>query len=186
MPSSPVRIPTRARLFLALPIPATTADILHHALEQYPQYIERVVPTENWHVTLVFLGEVEHPQQYLSRLIKALPQTFVPTVSIPYVGRGLQRDQLWAYAHASTSLTNLRTQLLDRLRAMRFPTPGTTDPEYVPHIRLANLYAMSRGVGLADFPVTTSFTAREIHLYKSARTSEGAKYEIVGTIALTP
>jgi len=185
MQPSRVKIPAQARLFLALPIPPTTASILEQSLQQYPQYIEKVIPTANWHLTMVFLGDVENPMQYLSRLLKLMPQTFMPTISLTYVGRGLQRDQIWAYAHVNPLLTNLRQQLVERLKKMRFPLPADHQREFVPHIHLANMYPLARGVGMADHAINVSFAAQAIHLYHSQPQSDGAHYEILGTIGLT-
>ena len=162
-PDAPARwiAPPQARLFLGLSIPATTHQLFHQALGAFPQYIEKVLPESRWHMTLAYLGDVENPQQYLSRLLKPLPQAYVPTVTVTYVGRGLHRMQLWGYINPSTSLLNVRTQVIDRLKTMRFPLPKTKD-EYLPHIHLANLYPMARGIGIADYPGDrTSVTLRQ-------------------------
>lgn len=183
VPPVPWSAPPRARLFLGVTIPPAAGKILRATLSQFPQYIESIVPESNWHLTLAFLGDVEHPQQYLKRLLKPLPQTYVPTVSLMHVGRGLQRLQLWAYANPSTSLLNLRGQLQDRLRTMRFPLPKTID-DFVPHIRLANLYPMARGIGIADYPCVARFAITQIELYESTATANGPTYTIRGTIPL--
>ena len=177
--------PPQARLFLGVTIPPATRHIFQQALQQFPQYIEKTLPESRWHLTLAFLGDVENPQQYLARLLKPLPQTYVPTVSAMHIGRGLQRVQLWSYVHPSTSLLNLRTQLINRLRTMRFPLPKTGD-DFVPHVHLANLYPMARGIGIADYPCAARFALRHIHLYESLSLATGATYVIRGSIALNP
>ncbi len=173
------------RLFLAVPIPEAVVKVLERATHHYPQYIEKALPVENWHLTMVFLGEGENPAQYFGRLQKNLPQTFVPTVSLMHVGRGLQRSQLWAYAHPSTTLLNLRGQLVDRLKHMRFPLPHRDEPsDFVPHVHLADLFPMSRGIGMADYPVISSFAVKEVNLYRSRSTPQGVQYSIEGIINL--
>lgn len=184
MGSLSVATTVTTRLFLGVPIPDTARGALASGLAQYPQYIERTVPPERWHVTLVFLGEVEHPRQYYSRLFKALPQTFVPTIALTHVGRGLAREQLWAFVHASPGFLGLRQQLVARLKKMRLPLPPALDREFTPHVHLANLFPMARGIGLADHPLSLSFIFPAVHLYRSTVTHEGPAYTIEGTIAL--
>lgn len=176
---------TEARLFLAIPIPPSADPAIARALEHYPQYIESTIPRERWHLTLVWLGNVLNHAQYLSRLLKPLPQTFVPTISLTYVGRGLQRTQLWAYANPSPMLMAIRTSLLDRLKAMRFQLPPSYRAAYVPHVHLADLFPMARGVGLADAPATTTFAVPAVHLYQSHRAGNSTRYSLEGTIELT-
>lgn len=175
---------THARLFLGLSLPDKAKANLQESLRHFPNYIEKIIPPETWHLTLLFLGEVEHPQQYWSRLTKALPQTFIPTVSLMHVGRGIVRDQLWAYAHPSPGLQNLRQQLWDRLRSMRFPIPEKQQQEFVPHVRLATLYPMARGLGMADHAVATTFSVSAVHVYHSAPGNNGPHYTITGDVPL--
>lgn len=176
--------PPQARLFLGVSIPPATQAVFEETLAAFPQYVEKMIPPAHWHLTLAFLGEVENPQQYLSRLLKPLPQTYVPTVSVMHVGRGLHRMQLWAYAHPSTSLLNVREQLLDRLRTMRFPLPKDIN-DFVPHVHLATLYPMARGIGIADYPCATRFVINEINLYESLQLGESRQvYKVRASIPL--
>lgn len=176
--------PERARLFLGVSIPAPARKIIAATFPQVEHYIEKTIPEERWHLTLLFLGDVENPQQYLSRLLKPNPQAFVPTVSVMHVGRGLQRLQLWAHCHPSTSLLNLQTQFADRLRTMRFQFPKNKD-EYKPHIHLANLYPMARGIGIADVACSTRFAVTQVHLYESLPLGNSSTYTIRASIPLT-
>jgi 2'-5' RNA ligase len=114
-----------------------------------------------------------------------LPQTFVPTVQLTHVGRGLQRSQLWAYADNSALLNNIRSQLLPRLAALRFPIPEKTkNDNFVPHIHVANLFNMAGGIGLADYPIPASFMIREIQIIRSEKSSGGTVHHVAGTIPL--
>jgi len=176
--------PARARLFLGISIPAPARATITATFSQFPHYIEKTIAEERWHLTLLFLGDVENPQQYLSRLLKPNPQAYVPTVSVMHVGRGLNRLQLWAYCHPSTSLLNLQTQFADRLRTMRFPFPKNK-ATYVPHIHLANLYPMARGIGIADVACATRFAVTQVHLYESLPLGNSSTYTIRASIPLT-
>lgn len=179
-----IRTDTRVRLFVAVPIPALIQKNLIAALNSFPQYIEQTIDQERWHLTLVFLGEVENPRQYWSRLTKALPQAFMPTISITHIGRGLQRDQLWAYAHPTAILFNLYRELGQRLRGMRFPLPRQQYDDFVPHVHVANLYPMARGIGIADAAVTTTFSVRELLVYRSVPGAHGSQYATEAAIPL--
>lgn len=176
--------PERARLFLGISIPAPARKAIAATFPQFSHYIEKTIAEDRWHLTLLFLGDVENPQQYLSRLLKPNPQAFVPTVSVMHVGRGIQRLQLWAHCHPSTSLLNLQTQFADRLRTMRFPFPKNKDA-YTPHIHLANLYPMARGIGIADAACATRFAFTQVHLYESLPLGNSSTYTIRASIPLT-
>lgn len=176
--------PANARLFLGLSVPVATHHLFHNALAAFPQYIEKTQPETAWHATLAYLGDVENPQQYLSRLLKPLPQAYVPTVAVTHIGRGLHRMQMWGYINPSTILLNVQRQLVDRLKTMRFPLPKTSD-DYIPHIHLANLYPMARGIGIADSPCAARFAFRQIHLYESIDMTTDVAYKIRASIPLT-
>lgn len=176
----------RARMFIALPVPRAIVPAVEAAWQQYPQYIEQIIPPEKWHLTLAWLGEVENPRQYFSRLSKDMLQEFLPTVRINHVGRGRQRPQLWAYIDPAVALLTLREQLLRRLVKMRFPVPKETVREkLVPHIHIADLYGVAGGVGLADYPVAQSFAAREAHIILSELKPRGSVFHRAGVIRLS-
>jgi len=178
--------PDTQRVFIALPVPLSVTDAISQAFQQYPQYIERQVPVQKWHVTLTWLGELENPHQYLSRLTKSMMQDFLPTVRLTHVGRGKKRTQLWAYVDPSVSLLSIRTQLIDRLRSFRCPLPPNIRQQvYIPHIHIADLYSVAGGVGLADYPTPVSFAAREAQVIYSTPTPKGSVYEVAGEIRLS-
>lgn len=184
--SAPVATPVRSRFFLGAAIPPSTRALLRASFTHFPQHIDRVIPVELWHLTMVFLGDIEATALPIPELTHDLPQVFVPTIQLTHVGRGLQRDHVWAYAHPSTTLVTLRTQLLTRLEAINFSlSRQEVRRAFVPHIHLANLFPMTRSVGMADHFLNTAFALKEIHLYRSARTKDGhLHYAVEGTIRL--
>lgn len=174
------------RVFVAVDVPETAVRIIRRSLGEYPQYIKQVTPDNKWHVTLAWLGEVENPKQYLSRLTRNMRQGFVPTIRVNHVGRGLQRSQLWAYVDPATVLTGIRDQIFDRLGTMRFPDLGKIrQRQYVPHIHVADLFGMAGGIGLADEPAMVNFAVKEAKIYRSCLTPGGSVYEVLGTILLS-
>lgn len=177
---------TSERMFLGLPIPERVAQLLAETFEQYPQYIEQQVAAQKWHIVLAWLGAVENPGQYYSRLSKPMPQSFVPTVQLTHVGRGKpQRQELWAFAEPTPVLIGIRNQVLARLKKMRFQFPtGEPRKDYTPHVTLAHLFPQVGHVGIADTPVVTSFSVSEVHLYSSQSRGEETTYSIEQTISL--
>lgn len=173
---------TKARLFLGLGIPETIGLRLKALAEQhFDKYVGNIVPIDRMHVTLFFFGEVLNHAQYVGRLQRPLPQTFVPTVSITHIGRGEVRDQLWAFVQPSASLLALRNALDERLLKSRFPRP-VERKTFAPHIKLGTFYPAVRGVGLADVASPVVFAIRAAHLYKSTLSHEGPTYTIEATV----
>src|SRR5687768_16160184 len=157
---------TVARLFLGLEVPdATKTRLVEVTQKHFGQYFDKLIPTERWHLTLFFFGDVRNHAQYLGRLKQGLPQAFVPTVSITHIGRGAQRDQLWAYVTPTPALLSLREALSERLRKIHFPRPGEFRT-FKPHIHLANFYPAVRGMGIADAPFPSAYAISEAYLYE--------------------
>ena len=179
---------TTERLFVSLPVPEQAMEPIERSFGQYPQYIERALPREHWHLTLLFLGEIKNPTQYYGRLKLPLPQQFVPTVRITHVGRGLNKHQLWAYAEPSGVLANLRNELMARLKKMRFrfgENATIEENDFVPHITIAKLFPIAGGVGMADFPINVSWSAHQAQVVRSTPQSHGPQYEVQQEISLT-
>lgn len=185
MPSILDRPDTTASVFLGLPVPAAAREKLKvMAGSPYQQYFEKFVPDENWHLTLFFFGEVKNPEQYLGYLKRPLPQAFTPTIAITHIGRGKQRDQLWAFAQPTTSLLTLRQALGMRLQKVHFPRAVERN-QFMPHIRLANFFPIVSGLGLADTTAPVAYAVQEAYLYKSEPTPTGSKYVPLAAIKLT-
>lgn len=174
---------TIARIFVGLAIPMPIQKALRNATNHYSNYTDRVVPAERIHITLFFLGDVLNVEQYLSRFQKALPLAFAPVVSITHLGRGIPRKQLWAYVNPSPVFLNMRSALIDRLKRLHIPLPKR-ETEYVPHIHVATLYGMSRGIGLPDTSVVESFIPREISIFESIQKAGDTTHKVRGAIKL--
>lgn len=185
--NSSTKTETVTRLFIAVPIPKSAKDEMERAMGSYTEFIAKAVPRKSWHLTFLFLGEVKYYQRYLRRMTEDLPRMFLPTISFTHVGRGYQRDQLWAYAQRTNVLEELHSTIRARLVKIRVPTskPITKGRvKFIPHVRLANLLDVTRGMGLADRRITVTFIVKQVVVYKSEVDSTGAKYSAVGIINL--
>jgi len=185
--NSATKTETATRLFIAVPIPKSAKEDMKRAMGSYNKFIAKAVPRKNWHLTFLFLGEVNHYQRYLRRMTEDLPRMFLPTISFTHIGRGYQRDQLWAYAQRTNVLEELRSTIRARLVKIRVPTSSPItkgSAEFIPHVRLANMLEVTRGMGLADRRIAVTFMVKQVVIYKSEIDSKGAKYRAVGIINL--
>jgi len=183
-----VREEVTTGLFIGMPIPEETRLALRAALRQYPQHIEKKVVEESWHLTLQFVGEVKQSKTKMASLMAPMPQAFLPTVNLTHVGRGLTRDQMWAFAHQTPLLNNLRRQVRARLEELGWDTANKNSLEYqrqfVPHVNLARLYEAALGLGIADTAVALTFKAPRINIYQSEVSKQRSAYRILGEIEL--
>ena len=174
-------------IFVAAAIPKDVATVLAATFQQYPQHIKLKVRQEKWHVTFAWLGQQQNYQAFLAALLKPMRQTYLPTLHITHVGRGVVRHQLWAYANPSVVVVNLHERLQQRLSQLKISLPETKQqrPEFVQHVHLANLYNMSRGIGIADYAVNLSFAIKELQIYVSRPADHSTSYHELGSIKLT-
>lgn len=173
-----------ARLFLGFSVPEQIrAKLREVARSRFGNYFGQFIPEENWHITLFFFGEVRNHAQYLPRLKQPLPQAFVPTISVTHLGRGAQRDQLWAYVNPTPALRALQEALDERLRKTHFPRP-VGPRKFIPHIHMANFYPTVSGLGVADAPAPAVYATHEVYVYKSTLTPNGSTYAFEATIPL--
>lgn len=155
-------------LFLALTVPDTIVATLTPLYSHYGSVVQERTPAAKLHVTLIWLGSAEVPGHLIKKLTEPLPQSFVPTVRLTHVGRGRQRQQLWAFGEATGPLMAIREQLLQRLTDMGWPLPKQERRHpFTPHITVASLYDQVSHIGVADHSFITSYAVREVVLYKS-------------------
>ena len=85
------------RLFIALTLPQAVRDDLDRLATALPGL--RWTPSDNYHLTLRFLGEVERPDaQDIDQALAALrmPQSGLSLAGIGGIGKGRQLRSLWA------------------------------------------------------------------------------------------
>lgn len=122
------------RSFIAIPVPEEQADPLldvQHALE-----VGRLVPPENWHVTLAFLGNqtedvLEHLHDRLSEL--EAPGFDMRIAGVDIFG-GRKPSLLYAGVDSSEPLSHLRKKVRQVVRNAGIDLPRE---RFRPHVTLA-------------------------------------------------
>lgn len=162
-------------LFLGLAVPDSVAEALPHVWDYYGSLVATTTPRTNLHLTLFRLGDANDiTKEQIKTLSQPLPQSFVPTMRLTHIGRGRQRQQLWAYGEAAGPLMALREQLIERLGSTGWSLPKQSAREaFTPHITVATLYEQVSHIGVADYPFITSYTTNEVLLYKSTPAQQG-------------
>lgn len=180
------------RLFVALEIPHSAADVINHIQQQLKQEIqaERWQPLNNLHLTLHFLGEVDESivpaiQQDME-IVTSIIRSF--TLGLGYFGTfpHVQKPRvLWLGLNG-----NIKSlQQLHMLLGKRFDLhQGLHYDErpYKPHITLA------RGLRITDGALSMNkwneqfldgkqphWQVEQVHLYRSELRPEGAAHTII-------
>jgi 2'-5' RNA ligase len=179
------------RLFLAINIPEDIKEKIAHKRDLLESLVPgvRFMGEENWHITLVFLGE--QGDEALLPIIKSM-KDLIPSFACPEINfsdisygpvKGVPR-MIWLNGDEKTSkaLSILKTRLEDGLikNGVRFKLENR---EFRTHITLAKFSEDLRG-GLPELSrefrdLNWSFEAEGLDLIESQLSSKGAKYEIL-------
>lgn len=176
---------TTTRLFAGVPIPSKVAAVIKQALHHYQKDIVRAIPAENWHLTLVFIGEVVDQEKYISKLRPVMENSFVPTATITHLGPGLKSGQLWAYINPTPALTSLREQMIAHLRKSGLPITDASN-QFVPHIRLADLSDHPNKLAVADSAANATFAIKAGHIFASLPGKDFPQYKTLSRVYFTP
>ena len=171
------------RVFLALDIPASVRSQL--VLQQFLLPVKRKVPPENFHITLVFLGEADTNQ--LEELDMALSRLNIASFDLQINGLGLFGKDLAHNLHARVSpipeLLALQKKLVTLARRAGF-APETR--RFSPHVTLAylrpgqfNQPELEAAVARDAAFQTAPFEVSELLLYRSHLRSDGAEYDLL-------
>jgi 2'-5' RNA ligase len=172
------------RAFLALPLPDPVLSALR--VQQFLLPLPRQVDPDSFHLTLVFLGEVQ------DHLLEAAHDHFIatriPPFDIALQGLGLfggaKPHAAWAGVAPSEPLTRLAAKLDHAARSAgirtearrfaphvtlgRFPTPSPDDVT-----RLER--AIAQGMGFTTDP----WRVDHFDLYDSRQTTKGPRYDLL-------
>lgn len=170
------------RAFAAIALPDVVRVALTAAGHGLP--VPRLVPPENLHLTLVFLGEL--PEPVLSDIDAAFLALRSPAVDVGFGGLdifgGSKPRLVYAAVAESLPLRHLVAKLEAAARGAGKATPSPR--RYTPHVTLARLPErgidqprIEREVASRTGPVAPGFHAEDFRLYRSWLGSAGASYE---------
>jgi len=175
------------RLFVALSLPEVVADALLPMQGGVDGAAWR--PFDNFHITLVFIGDAD--RRALDEAASALAGVATPSFDLTLSGCGFfggrKPRALWAGVAASDPLRHLQAKVETALRHVGFTLENR---KYTPHVTLAYL----RGVSEASAATYCArhnlfscgpFRVGEFHLYQSYLGGEASHYEILDTYLLS-
>lgn len=176
------------RLFVAVDIPEDIRILMCGMGGTIPG--ARPVPTEQLHLTLKFLGDVENSM--LPDIREALGTINVTPFPLCLKGvghfppRGKPRV-LWVGITPALEVTTLRNKVEKALADIGIPRDSR---KFSPHITLARLKEsplarVTQFLAGNSLFETPAFTIREFHLYSSTLSSRGAVHTILASYPLT-
>ena len=171
----------RLRLFVGFPLPAAAAAAIGRWQGRLPSTMGRLVPEENLHLTVAFLGhrpagevpavvEVLREAASAARSIALSPRRYRETRSVGMLVFDDPQD-------AATRVAERVQKRLERLGVYRREARP-----WLPHVTVVRFRERPR---LApDVPQFGPVSPSDLALYHSALRSTGAQYEIVESVAL--
>lgn len=167
------------RLFVGLGLPEDLRDTLAMLERGIPG--ARWIESDNYHVTLRFIGEV--PEDRADDIDSALGAVQAPPFSLSLVGVGhfgklRKARSVWAGVEAGASLNRLQSSVESAIVRAGFPAEAR---KFRPHVTLARIKGET-GHHVANFlSEHDDFRAppievRAFHLYESQLTRHGAMY----------
>lgn len=176
-----MRDDARARLFVALPLPAALYELLARLAPAAAPGIRPQSPADV-HLTLHFLGMAEIASVKLA-LAPVVAPRFTATLTLPgqFFSKGRPRT-LFVGVAPEALLRALHAEIGQRLEGAGFVLD--TRP-FVPHITLARLGETASADTVAAFlrqplpPDATHFDCREFALFASETLPEGARYRVL-------
>ena len=146
----------------------------------------RIVPPENLHITLNFVGSVDADQVGLLDSILRNQSTKQTPLHLNCRGIEFFNNSLYMSAEENKTLRQLATNLNEALTFLGYPIESA---RFVLHITLARFRASARPELIALLKAYRDrkwgdFTAESIQLFRSETLPKGARYTSVGNYPL--
>lgn len=176
-----------SRLFVAIEIPANVGEAL--SAIQYGVEGAKWRPTENFHLTLAFIGDTD--RHGFNDACSALAGIEAPGFDLSLSGLGLFGERkpraLWAGVSSSPPLLRLQSKVEIALRRCGFDLESR---KFMPHVTLAYLRGTRRDIAESYCAVNGMFSAGPFsvdafHLYSSTLGGEGSHYQTEASYALS-
>jgi 2'-5' RNA ligase len=155
-----------------------------------PQLPVRWVPEDNWHVTLLFLGEVaDHALAALSEILEAAASRCVPfalaLTSLEWFPHSTKARLLALCADASGPLLSLHDELAGQLRRENFHIERR---QYRPHLTLARRHGPRKAFAAPALPSIEPLALQlaELVLFESVLGGEHPRYQALQRFRLSP
>jgi 2'-5' RNA ligase len=171
------------RLFVALPIPDDVADSLSALQGGVPD--ANWVPSENFHITLAFIGEVDGGMtQDIDAALATIdgPVLDIKLAGVDHFVDGRQPKALYAAVVQEERLTRLRQRVASVLRGEGVKLERR---KFRPHVTLARFNRRAEiGHHMAQFVASHSlfragpFEVDNFRLYSSLMRADGSLYDV--------
>ncbi|MGH8949957.1 MAG: RNA 2',3'-cyclic phosphodiesterase [Acidimicrobiia bacterium] len=177
-----------ARIFVAVPLPDEVRMALTDGLDGV-QLPGRVIPAENWHITLRFLGRTD--EVAYDRLLGAMDGSDLGSTFDLGLGelgafpRARNATVLWlAVTNGGERLDDLAAEVEEASQTAGFPPE---DRPFRPHLTLSRIRPAEDVNALIDgfSGVGTVWRCRSVVVYRSHSGRGGARYEALETFPLT-
>jgi len=176
---------TSKRLFLGIPLnDILKKELINFQLNQYYDPAIRWIDEENFHVTLVFIGNIENIQltslkELVQRTLKDYKSFELDFLQFEQIPKNQPR-MIWGRFNDQQTFTEIVINLQLALELK---------PEYnlKPHITLARFKndTNQQNIHLKQLEINKSvLKVNKIHLYESYLTPAGSKYNIIDTYFL--
>jgi RNA 2',3'-cyclic 3'-phosphodiesterase len=169
-----------ARLFVAAPLPETVITALQHYLPGFEVPGVRIVPEENWHLTLHFIGNVPHSQvPEISAKLPEIAAGFNPFhLKLMRVSPGPNKKTprlVWAQFAEDKSFEKL-------VRATTLSLGAKVQNQHpIPHVTLARLSKENPPRNLPVIPASENLTleVKELALWESELRQPHPRYSVL-------
>ncbi|KXG43821.1 RNA 2',3'-cyclic phosphodiesterase [Tepidibacillus decaturensis] len=174
------------RLFVALKLAEHVKNELKQQLPIIRNSLQlgKWVPEENWHITLLFLGEVDEKEmesldQALNEAVKNVVPFQLQLKNISAFPSENKPNILWAGVHGDLQMLNkLYQNFVEALTKTKITFDAK--PKYTPHVTLAR--KVNVPFKKENFKLTSSvWQVTSLTLYQSVFTVSGVKYQPILT-----